>query len=72
MRGRPLAAIHVEGQPPFPQGTGGMVSWRYVTPGYFQTLRIPIVRGRAFREQDRAPGIDEVILSESLAHISVS
>ncbi len=34
MRGRPLSTIDVEGQPGRPEGTGGMVSWRYVTPGH--------------------------------------
>jgi predicted permease len=66
-RGRPLAAINIEGRPPRPEGTGGMVGWRYVTPGYFATLGIPITRGRAFTEQDRDPGAFSVILSESLA-----
>jgi len=67
MRGRPLAAIDIEGRPRRPEGTGGMVGWRYVTPGYFATLGIPIVRGRPFTEQDRDPSAFAAILSESLA-----
>ncbi len=67
IRGRPLAAIRVEGRPPMTEGTGGMVVWRYVTPDYFQTLGIPIVRGRSFVEQDRAPGDEAVVLNEALA-----
>jgi predicted permease len=67
MRGRPFAAIQVEGRPPIGEGTGGMVSWRYVSPGYFAALRIPIVRGRAFRDEDRTAAVQAVILSESLA-----
>ena len=66
-RGRPLVAIQVEGQPPLAEGTGGMIAWRYITPGYFATLGIPIVHGRAFREEDRAPGTHSLILSESFA-----
>ena len=68
-RGRLFASIRVEGQPPFPNGTGGMVLWRYVTPGYFATLKIPIVRGRGFEERDRAPAENSVVLSESLARL---
>jgi len=67
MRGRPLSTIAVEGQAARPEGTGGMVSWRYVTPGYFAALGIPIVRGRGFEEQDRSVASFAVILSESLA-----
>jgi hypothetical protein len=43
------------------------VKWRYVTPGYFEALGIPIRRGRAFSDADRHPGELRVILSESLA-----
>ncbi len=67
MRGRPLATLRPEGRPPIPEGTGGMVAWRFVTPDYFAALGIPIVEGRAFTEQDRGPGDERVILSETLA-----
>lgn len=67
-RARPLAAIAIEGKPRRPEGTGGMVAWRYITPGYFAALGIPIVRGRPFDDQDRSPNSYSVILSEGLAH----
>jgi len=38
-----------------------------VTPGYFATLGIPMVRGRAFTEGDRAPGASSMILSQTFA-----
>jgi putative ABC transport system permease protein len=69
MRGRPFASIAVEGQPPLQQGTGGMVGWRYVTPGYFRALGIPILRGRPFVEEDRDSPTFAVVLSESLARL---
>ncbi|MGD1097649.1 MAG: ABC transporter permease [Bryobacteraceae bacterium] len=65
-RARPLASIQVDGQPRLAEGTGGMVAWRYVSPGYFKTLGIPILRGRGFEEPDRAPGEEPLIVSESL------
>jgi predicted permease len=68
-RGRLLASIQVEGQPPRPEGTGGMVAWRYVTPGYFSALGIPMRRGRGFTEEDRAPAAYGVILTETLARM---
>jgi putative ABC transport system permease protein len=67
MRSRPLATLHAEGRPPISEGTGGMVVWRFVTPDYFAALGIPIVGGRAFSEEDRGPGDERVILSETLA-----
>ena len=67
MRGRPYSTIEVEGQPGTPEGTGGMVAWPYVTPEYFSALEIPIVRGRSFQENDRAPDVNAVILSSTLA-----
>ncbi len=67
MRGRPLSTIEIDGKPRLPEGTGGMVAWRYVTPEYFDVFRIPIVRGRRFTEQDRDSSTFTVILSESLA-----
>ncbi|HYL34521.1 MAG TPA: ABC transporter permease [Bryobacteraceae bacterium] len=66
-RSLPFASLRVEGQPPFTEGTGGMVTWRYVTPGYFQALGIPILAGRAFSENDRGPGDERIVLGESLA-----
>jgi len=41
--------------------------WRSVTPGFFVTMKIPLLRGRAFTSADRdgAPGV--VVISESLA-----
>lgn len=61
------ASIAIEGLPKFEQGTGGTVVWRAVTPGYFQALNIPIIRGRAFREDDRSADEHPIILSDLLA-----
>ena len=36
-----------------------LTDWRYATAGYFETMGIPIVAGRAFREQD-GPGAPRV------------
>src|SRR5882672_7379098 len=54
-RTMPLVALEVEGKPPLSldQGIGGIVGWRSVTPEYFSVLGIPLLRGRAFYEQDR-------------------
>jgi len=44
-----------------------MVAFRWVSPGYFRAMGIPILVGRAFTESERASGDSPVILSASLA-----
>lgn len=66
-RGRPFSTIPAEGVPQMTEGTGGMVMWRYVSPGYFSTLGIRILRGRGFREEDRTAAEQNAVLSESFA-----
>ena len=48
-------------------GMQGSVRWRYVSPGYFRAMGIPIRRGRGFTEADRAPGVRDVVVNEKLA-----
>jgi len=67
MRATIYSNIEVPGRARLAEGTGGMVGWRSVTPGYFAALSIPIVRGRAFQEEDLSPTATPIILSESLA-----
>ena len=64
-----FSKIEVPGRPRPPQGTGGMVGWRAVTPEYFLTLGTPILEGRAFRDADLRPSNNPVILSSTLAHM---
>jgi predicted permease len=40
-----------------------------VTPGYFQTMRLPILRGRAFTDADRGGQLPVAIVSESVARM---
>jgi putative ABC transport system permease protein len=67
MHAMPFTAIEVSGRPRYTKDTGGMVGWRSVTPGYFSVLNVPIVRGRAFQEADRAANQNAVIVSSALA-----
>ena len=57
----------VEGRPPTVAGTGGDVAWRWVTPNYFRTLGIPILRGRTFSAAELSSPSHFVVLSRQLA-----
>jgi putative ABC transport system permease protein len=41
---------------------------RMITPGYFQAMRIPIVRGRGITPEDRRGGLKVMVISEALAN----
>jgi predicted permease len=44
-----------------------LVSYRYVLPGYFEAMDIPVLRGRGVRETDRLGNLRVAVISESLA-----
>jgi putative ABC transport system permease protein len=46
---------------------GNEVAHREVTPGYFRTMRVPVIRGRAFTQQDAAKAPRVVLINEALA-----
>jgi putative ABC transport system permease protein len=51
----------------FPEGESPHAKKRVASAGYFRALGIPVVRGRDFRETDRAGARDVVILSRAIA-----
>jgi putative ABC transport system permease protein len=61
------AGLEVPGRPKLAAGTGGTVTTRSVTPGYFGALGIPTLRGRVFNEADRDPNRHAIVLSDALA-----
>jgi putative ABC transport system permease protein len=69
----PMAAVlqtnvRVEGQPPVDPREQPVVQFQSVTPGYFHTLGIPILRGREFETRDNRSGAPPVtIINESFA-----
>jgi predicted permease len=56
VRGRPA-----QGFAQFP------IELRYVSPGYFHALGIPVLRGRAFTRQDTAESAGVIVINETLA-----
>ena len=58
-------SFNVKGRPEAPPGQTPALEVRVVTPDYFRTLGIPLVRGRMFTQADEAQSPQVVILSES-------
>ena len=44
-----------------------MAEWVYTTPGYFAAMRIPILRGREFQNNDTAANSRVLVVSQSFA-----
>ncbi len=71
--GFPLTNITAAGpmepvERPFPEGElGPMVEQKQITPGYFETMSIPIVEGRRLEWTDQGDQTRGVVISETLA-----
>jgi len=59
-------SVVVEGYNPH-QGEDMSPNWAAVTPGYFQTLGIPLLAGRDFTDQDVQGSRDVAIINETMA-----
>src|SRR5262249_21618323 len=57
----------IEGRPPLPVGTHSVTKYRPVSTGYFQTIGIPLLRGRTFTSADTAQAPWVVVINESMA-----
>ena len=60
-------AFLVEGAPKPAPGNENIGRYRVCTPDYFATMQIPILKGRAFTDQDKAGAQPVVIVNETLA-----
>jgi putative ABC transport system permease protein len=47
----------------------GFAGWTFVSPGYFEVLRIPLLRGRTFTDQDKAAAPGAIIINETMARV---
>jgi len=63
-----FAPIVVAGRPRTTAGTGGLVTWRWVTPDYFHALDIPMLQGPGFTEEELSSPDHFIVLSRSLAY----
>jgi putative ABC transport system permease protein len=57
--------FQIAGRPEGPTSRGG-AGWTLVSPGYFETFKIPLLRGRVFTERDET-GPPVVIINQALA-----
>ncbi|MBS1876556.1 MAG: ABC transporter permease [Acidobacteria bacterium] len=61
-------AFSVVGQPPYAPGQAPTADVRVVQPGYFETMRIPLLKGRLFDEADNRGGAPRrFVVNETLA-----
>lgn len=60
--------FNVRGQPPR-QGAPFTFHLRYLTPGYFEALGVPIRRGRGFTERDTRDAAPVIVINETLARL---
>jgi predicted permease len=61
-----VGGLTIEGRE-LPEGDEASASYRRVLPGYFATMRIPLVRGRDFTLEDRGSPEMVVIISSAMA-----
>jgi predicted permease len=57
----------INAHPPTAQPYDGDAQYRIVSPGYFDTFRIPLFRGRLFTDQDDGGAAPVVLISEIMA-----
>ena len=66
-RAVPVVPVFLPGHAPSAPDEAIRVSHHLVMPGFFETLAIPIVRGRAFDDRDTQSGRQSVVVDEVLA-----
>jgi predicted permease len=65
--GRGLGGLQIPGRETPDERGSWDADWSVVTPGYFRTMGIPLLRGRDFSEQDRGSGRQVAIINETAA-----
>jgi len=57
----------IDGRPIPEPGREPVTNVRNITPQYFQTIRIPLLKGRYFNEQDQRGGVGSAIVNDTFA-----
>jgi putative ABC transport system permease protein len=63
------AILAVAGRPEPPKNENPRFEQHVVTPGYFETLSVPILRGRAFRDVDSEHAPPVAMINEAVARL---
>ena len=61
-------SIQIDGRPEPPPGKELIVVTRMISPGYFETMGIPLVSGRRLTEHDTEKSPNVVVITETMAH----
>ena len=68
-RDRSMAPVTLEGRALPPELEGVLLRSNRVLPGYFQTLGIPLLRGRDFASSDNQSGVQVAIINQAMAEM---
>ena len=60
-------SIQIEGRPEPPPGQEPIIVTRMISPGYFETMGIPLVSGRQLTDHDTDKSPNVVVISETMA-----
>jgi predicted permease len=63
----PGSSIYVEGHPLPPGQVAPGVAFNRIDPGYFETMRVPLLEGRTFRDSDNETAPPVAIVSQTMA-----
>ena len=67
LRGAVNRGFWITGRPAPPPGAHQSIDFQIVSPGYFQTLGVPLVEGRTFTEHDHAKAPLVAVVSRAMA-----
>jgi putative ABC transport system permease protein len=62
-----LLTFEVHGEPESRPGDRRLAQWRVVSDGFFETLGVPLLRGRTFSKSDTESGPKVAVISRALA-----
>ncbi len=65
MRGNYTLGFLIDGRPPLPPAEQPSANYRAISPRYFETLGIPLLRGRTFTERDAAGAPQVAIVDDA-------